>query len=251
MILSKLFSQHDFLVARTKLGFKPDLLLPYSISTFVAGALAGCFSREKAFEYAEKRADFVRKAEADKPETERAAMAIVVGDGSYAGNIAKEFGLNWTNDNFSVHVLGGKKQDLQEMINKAGVRFRGYLTAEAEYHTHARDEESEKFADYLSDEKFDDPGINIISSTNPRLLKTGEAVKEELWQLMTTKIVLKDILDMAAKFTSGKKDACLDDLSNNIFIDISPENTMKKMLARFPGLTVIDLGDKRLNMIKY
>lgn len=249
IILSKLFVQHDILVGKTHPKFSPDILLPYSISTFVAGALAGCFTREQAFEYAFKRADIVRKTESLKQPEDKTAMAIIVGNGDLAGKLADQFGLRWTNDNLSVHVLAGKIRDLEAMAVEVGVRLMGFLTAEAEYHSLERDQDSAKFADYLSNKQFCDPKINIISSTNPRLLSSGEMVKEELWQLMTTRVVLKDILKEAARFTLGEQDAGLEDFRNNIFIDISPESTMKKLISRM-GFDVLDLADKRLEALK-
>jgi hypothetical protein len=243
LILGQLFSRHDTLVAAAGGNFRPDVLMPYSFSTFAAASVAGCFSRAKALEYASVRADLVRATESRKPESERTAMAIVVGNGEYATDLANKFGVDWTNNNFSVHVLSGKVRDLTEMAKAAGARFRGMLTAEGAYHCDEREEDSIHFATFLSGERFEDPKIPIISSTEPRLLQTGEDVKVELSALMRRRVVLEEILRGVASYIRGEVAARLEILSDHLIVDISPESTIKKLTSRLPvKLNVIDLN---------
>lgn len=243
VILGDLLGQHDRLVELGGDGFKPDILMPYSFSTFAAASIAGVFSRSKAFEYASVRADMVRETEDRKPETDRTAMAIVVGSGEYISELIKRFSLDWTNDNLSVQVVAGRMRDLAEMAKTVGNRFKGLLTAEGAYHCEERNDDSRRFGEYLKNERFANPHIPLISSTEPRLLQTGEDVKSELVALMRRKVVLEDILKGVASFIRGDAAGRLEVLSEHLIIDISPESTIKKLLSgRFPvNLNIVDL----------
>ncbi len=222
-ILRSQFARHDQLIGINP-GFIPDAIFPYSFGIFAGASIAGAFPREVAFQLAETRANIVRKAEQNKPEEERSAMAVILASRDKISELLAQFpGLDWTNDNGpGAHVLGGSMRELRLLADEAGKRFRGYLTAEGIYHSDEREEEARQFSEILQNTEIKDPKIPIIPSTGKmKEITTAEGVIEEMVGSMVRKVNLEEVVRYW-----GQK-------GYEAVIDISNGGTIKNLVTRF------------------
>lgn len=193
---------------QTMVGILPDLEISkpyffgYSFGLYAAATAASVFSQEEAEILISRRSELIRKDEERRVAEGRAptGMVLILGQKideikslvertseSYrailtrSGLIPPE-DLHHTNINGDTsHVVSGDYPFLQAVVDFFGERKARMLPILGMYHAESRERVSKEYREVIhtSGIQFKDPSQPLISSTRPRLLKTGFKVKEE------------------------------------------------------------------------
>lgn len=211
--------------------FNPDFLFGNSYGLYAALVVAGVIGFKVGLELAQRRADLVRKAEAEREARgeERTGMLSILGPTTdKVEQFAREFGIQVSNYNGpAAHVLAGGLSRLREVeqgaIERLG-RYRAFLLPiEGAYHDAIRRAESLVYAQSLRNIDFQQPGIPLISSTKPRVLKTIDDIVKELVGQMVEPVELTEAVRVW--------------LQNGVdlVVETGPGSTIKKLSQRIVG----------------
>jgi malonyl CoA-acyl carrier protein transacylase len=141
------------------------------------------------------------------------------------------------------HVLGGDRKFLDKLVahlNQSAGQARTHarmLLIEGAYHIKAREKASEEFSQAIEDLGivFNNPIYPVISSTAPRVMKTGEEIKQEFVQQLRREV---DILKVAALWR---------ELGISSALDPGPGQFVNQVIKRAygEGLWVVSLDDRK------
>ncbi len=211
--------------------FKPDFLFGNSYGLYAALVVGGVIGFKVGLELAQRRADLVRKAEAEREARgeERTGMLSILGPTpDRLEEFAREFGVRISNYNGpAAHVLTGVLSRLKEIEQGATARLGHYraviLPIEGAYHDAVRRAESTIYAQHLKSIEFHDPEVPLISSTRPRVLRTKEGIFEELVKQMVEPVELTEAVQLW--------------LQNGVdlVVESGPGSTIKKLSQKIVG----------------
>lgn len=219
-------------------------VLGNSYGLYGALVVTGAITAITAYKLAKARSDLVREAEAKSPYP--TAMAALIGVSEtdvrdlitpYNHEIDKHNNqlseaasriprLERTNNNGPLtQVIGGTRVYITRLLAERKVRGK-VLDIEGAYHHSVRHDESKRYSQIVQDADIVDPEISLISSTDPRVLKSAEDIREELISQMVRPVDLVK----AASLWKG---------NTGLIIDNGPGNAMQKLLTRIDGETPV------------
>lgn len=189
-------------------GILPDLIkskpyfFGYSFGLYAAATAAGVFPQEEAEILIKARSDLIRADEARRVAEGKAptGMLLILGhkideirslvsrtSESYRAILVRNGlvdpdDLHHTNINGDTsHVVSGDYPFLQAIVDFLGEKKARLLPIQGMYHAKSRERVSEEYGGLIDNMgiKFREPSQPLISSTKPRLLRTGREVREE------------------------------------------------------------------------
>jgi [acyl-carrier-protein] S-malonyltransferase len=224
-LLKESLRNHQQLLDLIK-GNKPKIIFGNSYGLYAALVAAGVITVAVALDLARRRAQIVEEAEDDRVKSGLAPtgmMSVIGKDVDYAKSLAEKYKLNISNYNGPLaHVLSGPRDLLEKAAEEVGVRARIMDIAGAYHDLKYRARDIEKYAPIVRRAPMQklESGVVVVSSTDPRELKSEDDFREEMVLQMGRPV---DIPEANKKIEqAGGEDA----------VDAGPGDGMQKIFQR-------------------
>jgi len=222
-------------------GIKPDFVAGHSVGAFAAAVINGVISFKQAIGLVNSRASLMENAF-----PKHYGMAALVG---FTQSRLKPYLEKHNNAHSTIFlaninaadqmVVAGRTDSIDLLIQelkKAGIQKAKFLNVSVPSHCQLLAGVSEALKQQMETLPFNEPTIPYASNSTGRLLKTGDAIKKDLWLSISTTVKWFDATTLI--YESGAR----------LFIEMEPSGVLAKIAAAtFPDATVWNVNETQID----